>query len=246
MKKIAIIGGTGGQGTGLALRWARAGHEIFIGSREESKACTSADNLKEICIDTACSLLEIERSDVQTIKEKVPEAKILGFDNLEAAKKADIIVISVPYSHLIPTVASIKEALTEGKTVVSVVVPLSTAVGGKATTVISPWEGSAAEVIQSLVPENVQVISAFQNVSADRLSDLLNIVDCDVIVCGGSKDARKGIMELAKDIPGARAIDGGPLQNARLIEPITALLIGMNIRYKVKEGMGMRFTYLPE
>ncbi|NPV50320.1 MAG: NADPH-dependent F420 reductase [Candidatus Methanofastidiosum sp.] len=246
MKKIAIIGGTGGQGSGLALRWARAGHEVFIGSREEKKACTSADSLKTICIDTACSLLEIEKTDVQAVKEKVPEAKISGFDNLEATKKADIVVISVPYSHLIPTIASIKEALTEGKIIVSVVVPLSTAVGGKATTMISPWEGSAAEVIQSLVPENVQVISAFQNVSADRLSDLEKDVDCDIMVCGGSKDARKNIMELAKDIPGARAIDGGPLQNARLIEPITALLIGMNIRYKVREGMGIRFTYLPE
>jgi len=246
MKKIAIIGGTGGQGSGLALRWARAGHEIFIGSREKNKACTSADNLKTICIDTACSLLEIEKTDVEAVKEKVPEAKILGFDNLEATKRADIVVISVPYSHLIPTIASIKEGLTEGKIIVSVVVPLSTAVGGKATTIISPWEGSAAEVIQSLVPENVQVISAFQNVSADRLSNLEKDVDCDIIVCGGSKDARKIIMELAKDIPGARAIDGGPLQNARLIEPITALLIGMNIRYKVKEGMGIRFTYLPE
>ncbi|KYC50095.1 MAG: F420-dependent NADP reductase [Candidatus Methanofastidiosum methylothiophilum] len=246
MKKIAIIGGTGGQGSGLALRWARAGHEIFIGSREKNKACTSADNLKTICIDTACSLLEIEKTDVEAVKEKVPEAKISGFDNLEATKRADIVVISVPYSHLIPTIASIKEGLTEGKIIVSVVVPLSTAVGGKATTIISPWEGSAAEVIQSLVPENVQVISAFQNVSADRLSNLEKDVDCDIIVCGGSKDARKIIMELAKDIPGARAIDGGPLQNARLIEPITALLIGMNIRYKVKEGMGIRFTYLPE
>jgi len=246
MKKIAIIGGTGGQGSGLALRWARAGHEVFIGSREESKACTSADSLKTICIDTACSLLEIEKTDVEAVKEKVPEAKISGFDNLEAAKKADIVVISVPYSHLIPTIASIKEALTEDKIIVSVVVPLSTAVGGKATTMISPWEGSAAEVIQSLVPENVQVISAFQNVSADRLSELEKDVDCDIMVCGGSKDARKNIMELAKDIPGARAIDGGPLQNARLIEPITALLIGMNIRYKVREGMGIRFTYLPE
>jgi NADPH-dependent F420 reductase len=199
-----------------------------------------------ICIDVACTLLEIEKSDIQAVKEKVPEAKISGFDNVEAAKKAEIIVISVPYSHLIPTIASIKEALTEGKIIVSVVVPLSTAVGGKATTMIYPWEGSAAEVIQSLVPENVQVISAFQNVSADRLSDLANDVDCDVIVCGGSKDARKNIMELATDIPGARAIDGGPIQNARLIEPITALLIGMNIRYKLKEGMRIRFTYLPK
>ncbi len=246
MKKIAIIGGTGGQGTGLALRWARVGHEIFIGSREESKACSCADNLKAICIDVACTLLEIEKSDIQSIKERVPEAKISGFDNLEAAKKADIIVISVPYSHLIPTIASIKEALTEGKIIVSVVVPLSTAVGGKATTLMYPWEGSAAEVIQSLVPENVQVIGAFQNISAERLSDLENSVSSDVIVCGGSKDSRRNIMELAKDIPGIRAIDGGPLQNARLIEPITALIIGMNIRYKVKEGMGIRFTYLPE
>lgn len=246
MKKIAIIGGTGGQGTGLALRWARAGHEIYIGSREESKACASADSLKTICIDVACSLMEIERSDVETIKEKVPEAKISGFDNLEAAKRADIVLISVPYSFLIPTIASIKEALTEGKIIVSVVVPLSTAVGGKATTVISPWEGSAAELIQSMIPENVHVISAFQNVSADRLSDLAKPVDCDVIICGGSKEVRKEVMELANDINGARAIDGGPLQNARLVEPITALLIGMNIRYKVKEGMGIRFTYLPE
>lgn len=246
MKKIAIIGGTGEQGTGLALRWAIAGHEIYIGSREESKACEVADDLKIICVDTACSLLEIERSDIEAIKEKVPEAKISGFNNLEAASKADIVVISVPYSHLIPTLSSIKEALTEGKIVVSVVVPLSTAVGGKATTMISPWEGSAAEVIKKMIPENVHVVSAFQNVSAERLSDLSNPVECDILVCGGPKDKRKEIMELAEDISGLRAIDAGPLHNSRLIEPITALLIGMNIRYKVKEGMGIRFSHLPE
>ncbi len=246
MKKIAIIGGTGEQGTGLALRWAIAGHEIYIGSREESKACEVADDLKLICIDTACSLLEIERSDIEAIKEKVPEAKIFGFDNLEAANRADIVVISVPYSHLIPTMSSIKESLTEEKIVVSVVVPLSNAVGGKATTIIHPWEGSAAEVIKSIVPENVHVISAFQNVSAERLSDLSNPVECDILVCGGQKDKRKEIMKLVQDIPGLRAIDAGLLHNSRIIEPLTALLIGMNIRYKVKEGMGIRFTHLPE
>jgi len=222
MKKIAIIGGTGDLGFGLALRWARAGREILIGSRQEEKAVKAAEEISNILGDV----------------------NVVGKDNVEATKEAQIVVLSVPFQFLVPTMRQIRDVLYEGDIVISVIVPLAVEIGGfSPTQVVTPWQGSAAELIQSLAPPGVQVVSAFQNMSSYRLQDIDNPVECDAIV-SGAKSARKEVMELAELIPGVRGIDGGRLDYARLVEPITALLIGLNIRYKNKEGIGIRFTYV--
>lgn len=225
MKKIAIIGGTGDLGFGLALRWTKVGREILIGSRKEEKALKATEEIKKILGD---------------------DINIKGMDNVEAARNAEIIVLSVPFQFLVPTMRQIKDALQEGDIIISVIVPLAVEIGGfSPTQVVTPWQGSAAELIQSLAPPGVQVVSAFQNMSAYRLQDIDSPVDCDVIV-SGKKSARKEVMALAELIPGVRGIDGGILDYARLVEPITALLIGLNIRYKNREGIGIRFTYVNE
>ena len=225
MKKIAIIGGTGDLGFGLALRWAKAGRDIIIGSRKKEKALGAVEEIKKVLGD---------------------DITVIGEDNIEATKQAQIIVLSVPFTFLVPTMRQIRDALQEGDIIISVIVPLAVEIGGfSPTQVVTPWQGSAAELIQSLAPPGVHVVSGFQNMSAYRLQDVDNAVDCDAII-SGKKSARKEVMELADLIPGVRGIDGGRLDYARLVEPITALLIGLNIRYKNKEGIGVRFTYVNE
>ncbi|MGD2247173.1 MAG: NADPH-dependent F420 reductase [Candidatus Methanofastidiosia archaeon] len=223
MKKIAIIGGTGDLGYGLALRWAQAGRDIIIGSRKEEKALKAVEEIK---------------------KDLGDDAPVQGMGNEEATKHAQIIVMSVPFQFLVPTMRQIRDALEEGDIIISVIVPLAVEIGGfSPTQVVTPWQGSAAELIKSLTPPGVHVVSAFQNMSAYRLRDTENPVECDAIV-SGPKSARKEVMKLSELIPGVRGIDGGRLDYARLVEPITALLIGINIRYKNREGAGIRFTYV--
>lgn len=220
---IAILGGTGDQGLGLALRFAKAGRRVVIGSRKADRAVTAA----------------------QEVREAVPDADVEGFENAEATGKARIVIISVPFEHTAGTVKGIKEVLTEGQIVVSMAVPLAAAIGDGAMRTLGIWQGSCAEMVQTLVPKGVHVVSAFQNVSAHRLRELDHPVECDVVI-SGAKAARQDVMDLCPLIPGLRAADGGPLSNARIVEDITALLIGMNIRYKLPEGLGIRFTGLPE
>lgn len=220
---IAILGGTGDQGLGLALRFAKAGREVVIGSRKLEKA---------------------EQAVVE-VKQALPEANVSGFANEEATKRAAIIILSVPFEHTAGTVKSIKESLSEGQILVSMGVPLATAIGDGAVRTIGIWQGSCAELVKSLAPRGVEVVSAFQNVSAHRLRELEHPVECDVVV-SGSKAAREQVMALCPLVPGLRGVDGGPLSNARIIEEITALLIGMNIRYKLPAGLGLRFTGLPD
>ena len=220
---IAILGGTGDQGLGLALRFAKAGRPVVIGSRKAERAVAAALEVRSV----------------------VPGADVEGFENSEASLRAPIIIVSVPFEHTASTVKGIKEALSEGQIVVSMAVPLATAIGDGAARTLGIWQGSCAELVQQLVPAGVSVVSAFQNVSAHRLRDLDEPVECDVVV-SGKKAPRERVMGLCPLIPGLRAVDGGPLGNARIIEDITALLIGMNIRYKLPAGLGIRFTGLPE
>jgi len=220
---IAILGGTGDQGLGLALRFAKAGRRVVIGSRKADRAVAAAEE----------------------VRQAVPDAEVSGHENSEAAVQAPIVILSVPFEHTAGTVKAIKEVLAEDQILVSMAVPLATAVGDGAVRTVGIWQGSAAELVQSLVPAGVHVISAFQNVSAHRLRDLGEPVECDVVV-SGKKAPRARIMELCQLIPGLRGVDGGPLANARIVEEMTALLIGMNMRYKLPEGLGIRFTGLPE
>ncbi len=220
---IAILGGTGDQGLGLALRFAKAGRKVVIGSRKAERALEAAEE----------------------VRKAVPDADVVGFENPEATRNAPIVIISVPFEHTASTVKSIKDDLGEGKILVSMAVPLATAIGDGAVRTVGIWQGSAAEMVQSLAPAGTDVVSAFQNVSAHRLRELGHAVECDVVV-SGPKGPRQKVMELCKLVPGLRGVDGGPLSNARIVEEITALLIGMNIRYKLPEGLGIRFTGLPE
>ncbi len=220
---IAILGGTGDQGLGLALRFAKAGRPVVIGSRVEERALTAAEQ----------------------VREAVPDADVSGFENSVATPKARIVILSVPYEHTASTLKSIREVLAPGQIVVSMGVPLATAVGDGATRTVGVWQGSCAELVAARVPKGVDVVSAFQNVSAHRLQHLPDPVECDVLV-SGAKQPRETVMELCALVPGLRAVNGGPLENARIVEEITALLIGLNIRYKVSEGLGFRITGLPE
>jgi NADPH-dependent F420 reductase len=220
---IAILGGTGDQGLGLALRFARAGRPVVIGSRKLDRAVTAAEE----------------------VRAAVPEADVVGLENADATRRAPIVILSVPFEHTASTLKGLRDVLAEGQVLVSMGVPLATAIGDGAVRTIGVWQGSCAELAAALVPKGVAVVSAFQNVSAHRLQHLEDEVACDVIV-SGAKEPRRRIMALCELVPGLRAVDGGPLANARMVEAWTALLIGLNVRYKVPEGLGFRLTGLPQ
>jgi len=219
---IAILGGTGEQGLGLALRFATAGRRVRIGSRSAERAGAAA----------------------QRVRADVPGAEVSGGENPEVARGAAIIILSVAFEHTAGTVKAIRDALVEDQIVVSMGVPLASTVGGPASQTIGVWQGSCAEMVAALLPKGVHTVSAFQNVAAHRLHDLARPVECDVLV-SGPEAPRKRIMALSELVPGLRGIDGGPLANARIAESITALLIGLNIRYRISGGAGIRFTGLP-
>ncbi len=220
---IAILGGTGDQGLGLALRFARAGRPVVIGSRKLERAVEAAGK----------------------VREAVPDCDVEGLANEDATTRAPIVILSVPFEHTASTVKSIRDKLVDGQIVVSMGVPLATAVGDGAVRTVGVWQGSCAELVAGLVPKGVDVVSGFQNVSAHRLQHLEGEVACDVVI-SGPKAPREQVMALCDLVPGLRAVDGGPLANARYVEAWTALLIGLNIRYKVPEGVGIRFTGLPD
>ncbi len=220
---VAILGGTGDQGLGLAYRFAAAGRAVRIGSRRLDRAVAAVDD----------------------VRARVGTCDVQGLENADATRAAagGIVILSVPFEHTAPTLKAIREALVRGTVVVSMGVPLASAIGDVAARVLGVSQGSVAELVQSLVPEGVDVVSAFQNVSAHRLQAHPAAVECDVII-SGAKAARERVSKLCDDIPGTRAIDGGPLYNARYVEPLTALLIGLNIRYKNPDGFGIRITHL--
>jgi hypothetical protein len=222
-RTIAVIGGTGDQGFGLVLRWAKAGEKVIIGSRQQQKAEDAAKKAREILGGSA---------------------SVSGMENPKAAAAADIIVMSVPFAAHVDMIKSVTDSIKPDDIFVDVVVPLSTAVGGSASTALGVWEGSAAQQAVRLLPPHTKTASAFHNVVAESLQDLKRDIDCDVIVCGDSQETRKVIMDLAKKIPGVRPVDGGRLENSRIVEQMTALLIGINIRYKVSHA-GIRITGLP-
>jgi NADPH-dependent F420 reductase len=218
--KIAILGGTGEQGFGLALRFAK-NHEVIIGSRKKEKAEDAAEKVKSI------------------LKERGIDANVTGLENKDAAKEGDVVILSLPYEYTISTIKDLKDVL-DGKIVVSIGVPLATTIGDKATRPLLPPQGSVAEMVQEKL-KNSKVVSAFQNVSSKALEDLDNPVECDVLVCGDDEEAKKVVMELAEEIEGVRAIDCGELEMSRIIEQITPLLIKLNIKHKLK-GAGIRIT----
>lgn len=215
-----MVGGTGDEGYGLALRWAKHGFDVVIGSRVLDRAESAAENIQ---------------------KAVGKSARVHGQINQDAVSQADIVVLAVPFNSLSDTLKTIRSSLRPGQLVVNVTVPLETAVGGRPTRTLGVWDGSAGELASRLLPKGVRLVSAFNNVSADLLNDISNSVDCDVLVCGNDEDAKKMIFDLAKAIPGARAVDAGTLESSRIIEQLTALLVSINIRYGIKNA-GLRIT----
>ena len=224
-EKIAIIGGTGDLGLGLALRWAVAGIEIVIGSRDEQKARAAAQRVKDI--------LNLDPARPRDIP-------ITGLENTAACAGADVVVLAVPFPAQAATLKSIRGSLKEA-ILVDATVPLAATVGGKATRVLGVWQGSAAAQARELAPAGTRVLSAFHNVSAEVLQDLSAVPDCDVLICGDDQGAKKTLSTLIERIPGLRPVDAGPLEMARIVESMTALLISVNQRYKVKHS-GIRIT----
>jgi NADPH-dependent F420 reductase len=219
---IAIIGGTGPEGRGLAVRWARAGLRSIVGSRDEQRARLAAHEL------------------VDRVGKGAP---IEGMENTAAVAAADVVVLAVPFEAQLPTLKQVKGFLRENALLITTTVPLATAVGDRGTRTVGVWQGSAAEQVAEAVPPSVKVVAAFQNVSAALLNSG-DPIDCDVLVCGDHADAKKSVFALIEKIPGLRAVDAGKLENARIVEQITALLIGINIRHKLNFA-GIRITGLP-
>lgn len=164
-----------------------------------------------------------------------------GLNNETAVSQADVIVVTVPFAALISTLKTVRPNMKPGQILVNVSVPLETAVGGRATRTIETWAGSAAELAATVVPKGVSVVTAFNNVSAELLKEPSKQVECDVLVCSDDDNAKKIVLDLVKGISGARGFDGGPLENSRTVEQLTALLVSLNIRYKVKSA-GLRIT----
>jgi NADPH-dependent F420 reductase len=218
---IAVLGGTGAEGFGLALRWAMAGESVMIGSRDAKRAQEAAERIKQ---------------------RAGANAKVTGAENAAACAAADLLVLTVPFEGHAALLKQLMPALRAGSIVVDASVPLASSVGGRASRTLGVWQGSAAQQTAELVPSGVSVVAAFQNVGADILN-AEGLVDCDVIVCSDDVEAGKTVRALAVKIPGVRAIDGGKLENARILEQITALLIGLNIRHKGHSGI--RITGLP-
>jgi 8-hydroxy-5-deazaflavin:NADPH oxidoreductase len=214
---LAVIGGTGHEGAGLAARWACAGYPVVIGSRSEEKAAAAAYEMRA---------------------RIAGEASVIGLENRAAAEAAVVLVLTVPYAAHAATLESIRSA-ARGKVLIDVTVPL---VPPKVSRVQLPAGGSAALEAQSLLGAGARVVSAFQNISAVHLQDLDHAIDCDVLVTGDDREAKQVAIQLAA-AAGMRAWDAGPLANAVVAEGLTSVLIGLNQRYKSKSA-GIRITGL--
>jgi 8-hydroxy-5-deazaflavin:NADPH oxidoreductase len=218
---IPIIGGTGALGYGLALRWARAGQALVIGSREAARAEEAADR----------------------VRAGVDGAEVEGFENAEAAARGPIVFLTVPFRAQSETLTNLKDALTEGQILVDCTVPTAAAVSGRAARTLGVWQGSAAQQAEEMVPDGVTVISALHTVSAKRLAEG-GPLDEDVLVCGDRKADKRRVARLIEEVDGLRAVNAGALEMARIVESLTPLLISINVRYKA--AAGIRITDLPE
>ncbi|MGA7219135.1 MAG: NADPH-dependent F420 reductase [Candidatus Sulfotelmatobacter sp.] len=224
-RPIAILGGTGPAGTGLALRWARAGETVIIGSRDAGRARDAAAKIAARLDD-----------------RDTPQPSVSGQDNSAACAASDILVLTVPFEGQAALLKQLKPAIRAGSILIDATVALAASVGGRASRTLGVWQGSSAQQAAELAPKGVSVVAAFHNLSAELLNGDEDL-DCDVIVCSDDPQASQLTRALAAKIPGVRAIDGGKLENARILEQITALLIGMNIRHKGHAGI--RITGLP-
>jgi 8-hydroxy-5-deazaflavin:NADPH oxidoreductase len=222
---VAVIGASGALGFGLALRLARTGVPIAIGSREAARAVETAERALAL----------------------VPDGSFAGYDNADAVRAAGaagVVLLSVPFRNQSETLANLKDALAPGQLLIDATVPLAAAVGGRATRMLGVWQGSAAQQAAEMAPDGVRVVSALHTVSAASLSDLRHPLEQDVLVCGDSRADKREAAALIERIDGLRCVDCGRLEMARTTEALTALLIAVNARYKAHAGI--RLTSLPD
>lgn len=215
--KIGIVGGTGREGRGLAVRWAQAGHDVFIGSRDAARGKAKAAEFAEEF-----------------------GATLAGGDNVQACEHGELIVVTVPYSAHAPTFQSIASTVGD-KIVVDITVPLQPP---KVRSVHLPEGQAAALEARATLPEGARLVAALHHISSDHLSDPNHSFDCDVLVCGDDKEARASVIGLIGDL-GLRGVDAGVLRNAIALESLTPVLLHINRRYK-SVGSGIRITGIPE
>jgi 8-hydroxy-5-deazaflavin:NADPH oxidoreductase len=218
---VAVIGGTGAEGFGLALRLARAGHRVLIGSRDAARGGAAAEEAGGIV-----------------------DRPVEGTDNASAAARAGsdgVVAVTVPYAGQAEIYRSIGDAVAPGAVVLDATSPLATAVGGRPWQVLRPWHGSAAEQAAAILGDGVRVVAALHTIAAEALRDLGHDLDSDVLVCGDDADAKTRVGSLIDDVPGLRWVDCGRLEMARVAEPLTALLVSINRTYRVQDS-GFRIT----
>ena len=218
---VSIIGASGALGFGLAVRLARAGCAVTIGSRDIARAEESAERAREA----------------------VPDGLVAGFANDDAAARNELVILCVPFRNQSETLHNLRDVLRPGQLVVDCTVPLAAAVGGKATRTVGVWQGSAAQQAQEMVPDGVTVVSALHTVSAASLRKLDQPLDEDVLVCGDRRADKRRVATLIEAIDGLRCVDCGRLEMARIVESTTALMISVNARYKAHAGI--KLTGLP-
>ncbi|MEO7803635.1 MAG: NADPH-dependent F420 reductase [Actinomycetota bacterium] len=212
--RVAIVGGTAGLGYALAARLAHAGVDVVIGSRQAEKAAEAAATLG-----------------------------VEGQENMRSVVGADIVVVTVPYPAMGAIYKALKETLPAGAVVIDATAPLASEVGGKPTRMIGVWEGSAAQFAKSLLGKDIHLASGFHTVMANALADVSTPLACDILVCGDA-EGKSAAQSLIEKIEGARYVDCGPLENARILESLVALIIGIQIRNKLERGAGIRITGL--
>jgi len=219
---VAVIGGTGDEGFGLVLRLAHAGEHVVIGSRSEERG--------QLAARKAAELLGMDAT-----------GSVRGTTNAEAAAGSDLLFVTVHYAGQAEIYRSIRDSIRPDVVVCDTTTPLATAVGGRPWQVITPWEGSAAEQAKAILPKATRLVAGFHTVSGEALRDLEHSIDGDVLMCGADPDAKAAVGDLVERIPNLRWVDAGVLSMARVVEPLTAIMISVNRAYGIHEA-GVRVT----
>jgi NADPH-dependent F420 reductase len=219
---VSIIGASGALGFGLAVRLARAGAEVVIGSRDIGRAEEAVERARELILG----------------------ATFHGAGNAEAAAAAEVVILTVPFRNQAETLSNLRDVLRPGQLVIDTTVPLAAAIGARATRTLGVWQGSAAQQAQEMVPDGVSVVSALHTISAKSLRELDTVLDEDVLLAGDERADKARVAALVGAIEGLRCVDCGLLEMARLTEQLTALMISINVRYRVRAGV--RITGLPD
>jgi 8-hydroxy-5-deazaflavin:NADPH oxidoreductase len=218
--RVAVVGGTGDLGFGLVLRLARAGVPVVVGSRDAGRADEAAARARDAL---------------------GAEGQVEGAENPAAVAGADVVFVTVPYAGQAEIYRSIRKAIAPEAVVCDTTTPLATAVGGRAWQVLRPWHGSAAEQARALLPDGARLVAGFHSVGAEPLANLEHDPDADVLLCGDDDGAKAEVGALVERVPGLRWVDCGPLSMARVVEPLTAMLISINRRYGIRDA-GIRIS----